>query len=252
MPIGAYRIAAIGAQLGIGVAGSVNLTVDAVGKANSANAPYCIANEMICAEIGRFLRLPVPPGGIVTSAHHPPMYASLNFNLTGVALPPVNPALCVQLLPNLATGLLLFDILIANSDRHAGNLSVDSLATPPQMNVFDHSHALLGNAAGLGVLRVTALAGHLAVTGGAYTGGNRHCLIDAVNDDQHFTTWIARITALPDFVIEEICADAMPFGMTLAESQAVQTFLKDRRDTFTNLIEQHRAEFHAINLWSII
>ena len=95
MPTGRYRIAAVGAQLGIGVAGSVNLTIDAVAKANSANAPYCIANEMICAEIGRFLRLPIPPGGIVTSAHHPPMYASLNFNLTGVALPPVNPSLCV-------------------------------------------------------------------------------------------------------------------------------------------------------------
>lgn len=250
--MGAYRIAAVGQQVGIGVAGSTHLTVDAVGKENTPNAPYCIANEMICAELGRFLRLPVPPGGIVTSPHHPAMYASLNFNLTGVALPPVNPAQCVQLLPRLATGLLLFDILIANSDRHAGNLSVDALANPPQMNVFDHSHALLGNSAGQGALRMAALAGHLAVTGGPWTGGNRHCLLDAVSDDAHFAFWIARIAALPDFVIEEVCADAIPFGMSAAESQAVQTFLKTRRDSFTDLIDQHQAEFHAINLWSIL
>ncbi len=252
MPLGAYRIAAVGAQVGIGVAGSVNLSVGAVGKGNGPNAEYCIANELICGEIGRFLRLPIPPGGIVTSAHHPALYASLDFNLAGVALPPVNPAQCFNLLPRPATGLLLFDILIANSDRHAGNLSLNTAINPPQMNIFDHSHALLGHQHGLGEQRVHALAGHLAVTGGPWTGGNRHCLLDVVSVDQHFSLWIDRITALPDFLIEEICEDARPFGITAAESLAVQTFLKDRRNTFTALIQNHQADFPAIQNWSII
>lgn len=252
MPVGSYRIAAIGAQVGIGAAGSTYVSVDAVGKANSANAPYCIPNELICGEIGRFLRLPVPPGGIVTSAHHAAMYASLNFNIAGVALPPVDPTNCVNLLPHLSTGVLLFDIFIANSDRHPGNLSIATVPPPPQMNVFDHSHALFGHAAGQAQARLAALADGLAVTGGPHTRGTRHCLLDIVNSDQYFQVWLDRIAAVPDFLIEEVCGDALAFGINAAESQAAEDFLKHRRDTFVQLIENHHAEFHGIAMWNII
>lgn len=252
MPAGSYRIAAVGAQLGIGVAGSVNVTIDAVGKGNTANAPYCIPNELICGEIGRFLRLPVPPGGIVTSAHHAPMYASLNFNIAGVALPPANPAQCVNLLPNVSTGLLMFDILVANSDRHRGNLALDALAHPPEMNVFDHSHALFGHVAGQAEVRLVALLDRLAVTGGPHTGGNRHCLLDAISAPQLLGPWVERIMRLPDFLIDELCADASAFGITAAESQAAAAFLKHRRDNFPSLIHNHQAEFHGIAAWNLI
>lgn len=45
-------------------------------------------------------------------------FASLDFNLTGITLLPVDVTQCVNLLPELSAGLLLFDILIANCDRH--------------------------------------------------------------------------------------------------------------------------------------
>lgn len=252
MPVGSYRIAAVGKQLGVGVSGSVHVTVDAVAKSNTANAPYCVANELVCAEIGRFLRLPVPPGGIVTSAHHPPMFASLNFNIAGVALPPADLTFCVNQLPHLSTGLLLFDILIANSDRHAGNLAIDALASPAQMNVFDHSHALFGQAAAQGQPRLAAMIDRLAVTGGPHTGGNRHCLLDILTSDQYFQTWLERIVALPNFLIDDVCEDALPFGISAAESQAAAAFLKQRRDTFVQLVKNHQAEFHGITTWNII
>ena len=252
MPPGAYRIAAVGSQLGIGAAESVNLTVHAIGKTNGPNAPYCIANEMVCAELGRFLRLPVPPGGIVTSPAPAPMYASLNFNLTGIALPPVIPSGCAKIFPQLAAGLLLFDILIANSDRHAANLSVDFSVRPPQMNVFDHSHALFGSAKGRAKDRISAFTGRLGITGGDFTGGSRHCLLDAVDSDRHFPGWIERIAALPNFVVDEACSDALPFGATKLEVAAAQNFLKERRDTLPELIGSHRAEFRSITSWSIL
>ena len=63
-----YRLVSVGNQLGIGVAGSHYLTISAVGKQNVANAPYCIPNELICGELGRFLRLPAPPLGVVKFA----------------------------------------------------------------------------------------------------------------------------------------------------------------------------------------
>lgn len=252
MPAGAYRIAAVGAQVGIGVADSVHLSIAAIGKENGLNAPYCIPNEMICSDIGRFLRLPVPPSGIVTSPVRAPMFASLNFNLLGVALPPVDPPTCARLLPDLSTGLLLFDVLTGNSDRHAGNLSLDVTTAPPTMNVFDHSHALLGNRAGAGEARLANMADRLAVTGGPLTRGNRHFLLDVIKTDAYFPNWIARIKKLPDFIIEGVCADATPFGITAAESTAVQRFLKRRRDKISDLITDNRAEFRAITTWSMI
>ena len=144
MPDAKYRVLTYGKQLGIGVAGSQYITIQAVAKENSPSAPYCVPNELICGELGRLLRLPVPPMGIVTSATHQPMIASLDFNLTGNSLPPVDVVKCENELSELSAGLLIFDIWIANCDRHRKNFSVDFLTKPPQMNVFDHSHALLG------------------------------------------------------------------------------------------------------------
>ena len=123
------------------------MQLSAIAKDNSL-APYCIPNELICGELARFLRLPVPPVGVVSQSAGTPLFASRDFNLTGNSLPPVDVAACVQQLPRLSAGLLLFDIWVANCDRHAENFSVDFLATPPVMNIFDHSHALFGYAGG--------------------------------------------------------------------------------------------------------
>jgi hypothetical protein len=89
-----------------------------------------VPNELICAEIGRFLCLPVSPEGIIHAPNVTPedWFASLDFNLTGTALPPVDTAACVASLPDPSAGLLLFDILIANCDRHRGSFAVDLLA----------------------------------------------------------------------------------------------------------------------------
>lgn len=183
MPKAIYRIESLGRQLGIGVAGARFVQLSAVAKDNT-QAPYCIPNELICAELGRFLRLPVPPVGIVSQSSGAPLFASLNFNLTGNSLPPVNVVKCVQQLPQLSAGLLLFDIWITNCDRHPENFSVDFLASPPQMNVFDHSHAFFGYVSGGGEARLDALRHRLGISWTTNSvvdsGRHRHCLLDVL------------------------------------------------------------------------
>src|SRR5947209_823354 len=104
MSTGRYRVVTFGRQINIGVAGSQYVTIQAVAKANGPNAPYCIPNELICGDIGRFLGLPVPPSGIVEASNTTgaPLFASLDFNLTGNALPPVDPVACFARLPDLS------------------------------------------------------------------------------------------------------------------------------------------------------
>jgi hypothetical protein len=253
MPRGKYRIITFTHQTGIGVAGSWLAWISAVAKCNGPNAPYCVPNELICAEIGRFLCLPVPPEGIIHAPNVTPQdwFASLDFNLTGNALPPVDTAACIAHLPDLSTGLLLFDILIANCDRHRSNFAVDLLAQPAQMNVFDHSHALFGFAAGQGQQRLQDLRDRLAVSGGSHTHGNRHCLLDVINTDQHFGKWLDRIRQLPDFLIEEVCQDAVGLGITNVEALSATDFLKHRRDHLPQIIQASRPEFQAIVQWSL-
>jgi hypothetical protein len=253
MNIGKYRIVEFGQQIGIGVAGSFHVSISAVGKCNGPSVPYCLPNELICAEIGRFLCLPVPPAGIIHSSTATPTdwFATLNFNLTNTSLPPVDAARCVAELPDLATGLLLFDSLIANCDRHRGIFSVDFLATPPRMNVFDHSHALFGFQTGNATQRLTDLRDRLAMSGGTHTRGNRHCLLDAISSDQFFGKWLDRISALPDFLIDELCHAAVGLGIVENEASAASDFLKYRRTNLRRIIDQHRSEFRGIRQWSL-
>ena len=194
MAQGRYRILSFDRQMGIGVAGSWQVRISAVAKCNGPSVPYCIPNELICAELGRVIGLPIPPAGVIhaPSAAVALWFASLDFNLTGNTLPPVDPVQCCARLPDLSTGLLLFDIWVANCDRHAGNFSVDSLAQPVQMSVFDHSHALFGYNAGQGEARLLDLRERLGVSGGSHTRGSRHCLLDVLpTDGTSGNGWIA-------------------------------------------------------------
>ncbi|MGB7746261.1 MAG: hypothetical protein WBN75_03135 [Verrucomicrobiia bacterium] len=74
---------------------------------NNEKSKYCISNEFICAELGRFIGLPIPPCGIVYAKEHPikHWFASLNFNLSADDLPVVESQKCADELPRLSTGV---------------------------------------------------------------------------------------------------------------------------------------------------
>jgi hypothetical protein len=249
---GRYRITLIGVPLGSGVTDSQIVSIPGVAKKNCASTPYCVANETICGEIGRFIGLPVPPAGIV----YPPkgndlFYASLDFNLVGVNLPPVNVTLCAELLPDLSTGVVVFDVLIANSDRHGRNLSVDFSPTPPVMNVFDHGHALFGKDVGGGAERMERLRDRLGVSAGSRTAGNRHCLIDQLTTDAYFGRWLDRIRQIPDFFIDDLCSEAVGLGCTKKECADAADFLKYRRGKLGHIIENNKGQFTGIRSWRL-
>jgi len=228
------------------------VSIPGVAKKNCPNAPYCVANEVVCGEIGRFLGLPVPPAGV----SYPPkgndlFYATLDFNLTGNTLPPVNSTKCVEVLPEESAGLLLFDILIANSDRHGRNFSVDYSSKPPKMNVFDHGHAMFGKDAGQGVARLARLRDRLAISAGSRTAGNRHCLLDQIDTDAYFGHWIERIRQIPDYVIEDLCSELPGLGCTKIEADAAEDFLKRRRVKLSQIVEDNKAQFTGIRSWRL-
>lgn len=255
MPRGRYLLSAVGAKLP-GASQSNRVSLQAVAK-GSIGGNYCVPNELICAEIGRFLYLPIPPGGIISGteqgriATEGDIYASLDFNLAGDDLPPVDTERCAKLLPDESTGLILFDIIIANSDRHANNFSVDFEAKPPAMAVFDHSHALFGYQPAQGVTRLQNMRDRLAISGGALTMGNRHCLLDKLETSEYFDKWVRRVEALPDFYVEEVCQEAGTLGLDASEVAAVIDFIKYRRDNIKTIIANHKDQFRGIRQWDL-
>ncbi|HEY1068704.1 MAG TPA: hypothetical protein VGE52_21455 [Pirellulales bacterium] len=253
----AYRIVQFDQPVGSGVSDAKRVWLWGYAKFNQPEvAAYCIPNELICSEIGRFLGLPIPPGAVIhapSDSQAEYWFASLDFNLSGDSLPAVDLDDCVAQLPDLSTGLLLFDLLVANSDRHDRNFSVDFLAADgPSMSVFDHGHALFGQFPGDGIARLTELHDRLAASGGPVTRGTRHCLMDVLPTCRHFGGWLERIDAIPDFFIENCCRAAIGRGATPAEADAAIEFLKHRRNSLRQIIEANRQEFRAIQQWELL
>ena len=238
-----YRITGWGQPLGIGATGAVYAQVSAICKKNG-QCPYYVPNELVAAEIGRILRLPVPPGFIVLDANQTAHYASLDFNLTGVALPPIIPGnFIASFQPDLAS-IVVFDILIANPDRHAGNLSADYNSL--SFNLFDHSHSLLGwGLSGTGVAVLQNAQNSVVV-------GSGHAVISGVNDENLLLRAIERVESIPDFYIQSVVREAAQYGLSAAESTGLEHFLLNRRGQMRNLISSNKGLFPGVSHWGAL
>jgi hypothetical protein len=232
--------------------------VPAIHKWNTETSPYCVPNEFICGTLGTYLGLPIPPFAITVppqgmAAKH--MFSSLNFNFEGRDLRPVIPANCVASLAKLCTGIFLFDVLIANSDRHDSNLAVDRMDVPREMQVFDHECALFGANLGShphGIERLKKLRDRLGVSGGAVTGNNTHLFLREFLDTTHFREWINIIKNLQISFIKRTCQRSRRFGLTKEEAVEAESFLVHRKDNLEGIVTKHKKEFSAIKKWVTI
>ncbi len=129
-----------------------------VARGSSKN-PYLLANEWICSSLGTLLRLPIPPFALMRKAAVSQRYfASLDFGTKEVLPSDMDPKRLCECLPQLATGVVIFDIFIANPDRHEGNLKTDDPDQPTVIQLFDHDHALFGHEKGQGPDRLNKVS----------------------------------------------------------------------------------------------
>lgn len=228
-----------------GADGRVLGFVEAWHRKRVSYSPYCIPNELICGTIGRFLGLPIPPFGI-TYFGKEPYFSSLNFNPTTDQLPPIEPHICAITFPRICTGILFFDVLVANADRHDENLAVDNIDSPKQIVVYDHDQALFGND---GVARLDKLRDRLGVTGGTVTGGNENCLLKAISTTQYFSEWRERIYDIPDWFIKDACDDAIGVGINTSEARAAAGFLKHRKRNLIKILKSPHNGVTTFDEW---
>lgn len=247
-----YRLTKLETSLRGGVNQAIDAEIRGVAKTNDLS-PYTIANEVIAARLGQCLGLPVP-AGVVAEHSGRLFYLSLDVSKEGKALPPIIPTDFAAAESGLAAAAVVFDIWIANSDRHAGNISYDSAFSPSRPAFFDHGHALLGSSEPKGLDRLKAAEGDLGCTGKAPLNGNRHALLDLVSSSAELRHWIGRIAELPDFAIADACSNARQLGL-LADDRTreeLQRWLQQRRSHLAQLISDHQDEFPAITQWDLI
>ncbi len=217
---------------------------ESMGKGRKSNH-YLIANEWIAGNLAQLLRLPVPPFAITQGANAKTrMFVSLLFDIAGGPADSDGGTLWASQ-PKLCTGIIVFDILVANYDRHARNIKVDDPVRPRSFFLFDHDQTICGGGTGKADLK----GRFQKLKNDPYLG--HHILKDSIDTEKHFPEWIKRILEIPDWYIEELCQDSRQLGLTKTEAELTCKFLIHRRDNISAIIYSQKHLFPKINDWGL-
>ncbi len=216
---------------------------------NSPTSPYLLANEWICGNIANFLRLQIPPFSLFREGRQPrsrKLFGSLWID--DIAPPDTIAEKCVRQHPRDCAGIVVFDILVANSDRHKDNLRVDDPLEPSEVFVYDHDRAFFGYVKGEAASRLDRLTNRLGITGGSQSTGNAHCLIEHLSSSDDIRYWAERVETIPLWFIEEVCNDeCVPIRLR----DAGISFLRHRKDNIRKVISSNRDQFPGVKDWGI-
>jgi hypothetical protein len=158
----------------------------------------------------------------------------MNFNLAGQDLPPANAKKITDNHPGLSWGIILFDTLISNFDRHSENIFYDS--SSQRVQIFDHSHAFI-----VGADVDSAKVDFERRSSSAGIGG--HCLAETISSINGLKQWALRFSLIPDFYIIEVVNSAKTVGLSGDLADYATNFLLDRRTKLLHLITANRAQF---------
>jgi hypothetical protein len=247
-----YRITELGVSQRGGMNAAVEARIGGVAKTN-AESEFTIANEVIAARIGQVLGLPVPAGVIAEDSAKTLYYLSIDVSREGKSLPPVMAADFCAAEPWLAAGIAAFDVLIANGDRNATNLSRDPAFTPPRVSVFDHGHALFGTSPPIGRERLELAADRLGCIDDDAHIATDSVLVDQPLDCASLREWAERIAQIPSYVFGDICreiARAPELGINSETADWLANWLAARAPRVGNLIWQNQNAFPAVE-WAL-
>lgn len=215
---------------------------------NTEKNKYLFANEWIAANLGWFLRLPIPPFALMEKSGRR-FFASLDYGSKEVAPSDMQPERLCECLPDEAAAIVMFDVLIANWDRHEGNLKVDDRDQPTRVEVFDHDCSLFGSQAGRGCERLQSVTGKLGLTFGVAGTRNVHKLARFIRSSVLFEKWVGRIQSIPNAFIESVCEQAGNAGLTAEEVEVGARFLIYRKDDLRDIVAGNKPFFPKVKDW---
>jgi hypothetical protein len=254
-PTHLYYAATWGNPVGVGASGTVFTDLSGYAKLPTTQAPFVVVNEFVAWRLASAAGLPVPPGALL--GNHPDGvvgWVTLSYLASHSVPPPVSPESVVKSFPELAAGVVVFDFIIANTDRHAGNLALVTgpvLATGgpkvrERLEVFDHSHAVVNNGQHN---NNQSPQDYLNALKDQFVIGN-NCLLAHLTSAEDLLAWCLRLSRLlTDEVIRETCEEAamITSGFTPDDASVLSDFLMSRRDTAAGVLRTHAAQFPAVS-----
>ena len=213
--------------------------VQFLGKANTPEFPYTVANEVVATQIGLALGLNLPT--VITHAVGGTTVALIQMIDRDPAMQEPPPATAQALGQYVAShpedvhGAIVFDVFVANNDRAFGplrrNLLLDEAG---RLLLYDHGNACFyrprpGAGIRAGIPRLDSVEGDLAALFDMDHKGNHYR--EFLTDWDLVKKWCERIEALPEFLIRA-AVDRIPTRMTPpegAERQRLAEFLLARR-----------------------
>lgn len=225
-----------------------------IGSSVRDDSPFLIANEWIASNLAFYLQLPIPPFSLMRHAGEKGMFVSLHINPKKDTPPDdADPLQWLEKDPRTCTGVILFDILIANFDRREGNIKFEKLTS--KYYIIDQERSIFG------VLpddtdvkkRLVTHRAHFAICGNReYTiGAARHCLLDHLTTTKFMEYWIKWIESIPDIFIRAICEEMIGVGITREQAELAITFLKRRKRSMQGMLINNKKEFKSISNWNL-
>lgn len=243
-PAGGLGFQAMQVDLGALVEGSSGgvLLARLAAYARPANpdSPYCVVNDYVATAVGMAMGAPVPPGTLVKLGSEWG-FLSLGFGEHGKRPHAAEfDELAVER-PWEATGVVVLDQWIANSDRHDGNLAYMSALG---VAAFDHDQALFG--------ACPPETGVESLNGSRHRRVSNHELAPHLKTIEHFDPWITRAQSITRPELQRAAWTCVDAGLlTRLEAEALVDFLEYRQTNIGQFIRDSYSEFTGISAWTL-
>jgi hypothetical protein len=235
-----YKTASEGKQVLPGKNSPIFTTLNAIAKKNDQNRQYTVANEIVSLTIAQYLHLPIPPGGIVMDQTNTyPYFFSLEL-LPGTAKPTpvINARQVAHQHPELAWGIILFDILLINKDRKPRNLMLDEQSNA--LYIFDHGNCIYGAA---GKNKVEFHKDLIGI-------GDFHCLAKNMTSLDSYSTWIDIFYEMPNTFIQKSVEKGLNVGFSKADCDYISKVLINRKNRLHEFIVKQIIKFSRLDIHS--
>jgi hypothetical protein len=228
-----------------GASGARLFYVLTVGKRNTPQYPYSVANEKIASELGRMMGLRIPE--ILLYRVNDDWYAFSHFikqTESGESVPvgtAAEIAAYFQANPAEFQCLICFDLFVCNNDRKTDNLIIGE---DKKVWLIDHANALFyrpTNDIKPGIERLQSINTDLTAM-----FDKPHRFIEALDSWEHIDMWCKRISQIPSHFIELIIENLPDGILTTEEREFLFEFLEERKKSIINTIESNQSLFQGL------
>jgi hypothetical protein len=228
-----------------GASGARYFYVLTVGKRDTPEYPYSVANEKIASELGRSIGLRIPEILLYLEARDWYCFSHFIRRTESDETVPAGTAreLAAFYAANPAElqGMICFDLFICNNDRKTDNLI---MGDDNKVWLIDHANGLFyrpssGNKHG--IPRLLAVKDDLR-----NLFDKPHRFIESLNSWQHIDMWCDRISKIPSYFIQAVI-DGLPLRvLNIEERGFLYHFLEERKHSMRTLIEGNRSLFPTL------